>query len=300
MLKTKEEIEEWLKTHGIENYTINEDCTIDVAGSVYLDGVFRAQPKSEWLDVLNQLDSHHSPDNRHGIERCDDGSYESNGTHYVFKEPEFEPFELPVRFRKIERSFYFSENNLKSLKGCPEFVGEDFECYDSQLESLKGGPKEVQGHYHVSSNKLTTLNGAPERVGKNFTCRNNRLSSLEGSPAFVGGNFECSCNGIRSLEGAPDYIGKSFKCVENPLESLKGLPSYVGRFFESHGNLPDLQSSITPQKVSGAELKIIHERKELQSNIAKIFDGLPAASSACAKQEKTLPSVLKAEPKFKL
>ena len=36
MLKTKSAISLWLDKYDIENYTINDDLTVDVAGNVYL------------------------------------------------------------------------------------------------------------------------------------------------------------------------------------------------------------------------------------------------------------------------
>jgi hypothetical protein len=52
----------------------------------------------------------------------------------------------------VPGSFDCSENNLTSLKGAPQTVGENFNCKE---------------------NKLTSLKGAPQKVGRNFYCFRN-------------------------------------------------------------------------------------------------------------------------------
>ena len=62
---------------------------------------------------------------------------------------------------------------MKTLKGAPEEVGGNFECYGCKsLTSLKGGPKKVGGHFRCTScDSLTSLEGAPEKVSGDFDCR---------------------------------------------------------------------------------------------------------------------------------
>lgn len=38
-----------------------------------------------------------------------------------------------------------SNNNLKNLKNCPQYVDGAFHCFESNLRSLEGGPRVVTG-----------------------------------------------------------------------------------------------------------------------------------------------------------
>ena len=53
--------------------------------------------------------------------------------------------ELPYKFGKVTRYFDLGGNkNLASLKNCPDYVGEFFNCsFCPQLNSLEGCPKKV-------------------------------------------------------------------------------------------------------------------------------------------------------------
>ena len=67
---------------------------------------------------------------------------------------------LPLRFGEISGEFWCSFNQLNTLEGAPQEVGETFDC---------------------AWNELTTLDGSPRRVGGDFICRSNRsLTTLDG------------------------------------------------------------------------------------------------------------------------
>ena len=68
----------------------------------------------------------------------------------------------------------------------------DFYCSGNDLKSLKGAPEKVGEHFSCSYNNLKSLEGAPEKVGGDFWCHTNDLKSLEGAPKEVSGNFYCS------------------------------------------------------------------------------------------------------------
>jgi len=107
---------------------------------------------------------------------------------------------IPVKFKRVEESFYCMENELEDLEGAPEYVGKDFFCAFNKLKTLEGGPKYVGGHYFCSHNELTTLEGAPEYVGKFFSCVHNKLRTLEGAPEYVGEGFFCHSNPVPERE----------------------------------------------------------------------------------------------------
>ena len=67
-------------------------------------------------------------------------------------------------------------NNLTSLKGCPQNLNTGFYCDYNKLASLKGGPKKVIGNFDCSNNQLTSLNECPKEIWGDFVCSGNKIS----------------------------------------------------------------------------------------------------------------------------
>ena len=107
------EVHKICKRYNIENYTINEDMSIDVDDDAIISHL-----------MLNKI---------------------------------------PVNFNNVAGTFDCSDNNIRSLKGCPKFTGGDFYC---------------------NSNYITKLPGTIERC-RSFDCRFNELTSLEGAPKII-------------------------------------------------------------------------------------------------------------------
>ena len=107
-------------------------------------------------------------------------------------------------------------NNLKSLEGAPEKVGNDFWCAScKKITSLEGAPEKVGGDFWCDHcGGLETLKGAPKEVGGLFDCNHcDKLESLEGAPKEIGSHFECNnCSNLKTLEGAPKNVGGRFYC----------------------------------------------------------------------------------------
>jgi len=57
-----------------------------------------------------------------------------------------------VKFGKIIGNFDCSFNELKDLKGAPEYVSGDFICIYNQLKSLEGAPAYVGGDFYGWNN----------------------------------------------------------------------------------------------------------------------------------------------------
>jgi len=116
-----------------------------------------------------------------------------------------------IQFKKVEGSFYLSDNGLTSLRGAPSYVGGDFTC---------------------SYNKLKTLIWAPSIVDGSFYCNYNNLTDLKGSPSIVKGRFSCGSNKLVSLEGITPEIGGFFVFVNNPLkiseEEVRKMSHIIG------------------------------------------------------------------------
>jgi hypothetical protein len=96
------------------------------------------------------------------------------------------PKQLPVSFYRIDGDLNLFNRGLVTLKGCPQIVGESFDCHGNELENLKYAPKYVGSNCWVDSNRLTNLEGAPEYVGYGFYCEQDSLRSLKGMPRHIG------------------------------------------------------------------------------------------------------------------
>ena len=89
---------------------------------------------------------------------------------------------LPVKFHRIDDDFRLENTmTLKTLEGCPEYVGNLFSCMHNSIKSLLGAPKKVGGNVVLTGCKLTNLIGCPE-MDQTLNVVNNPLTSLEGIP----------------------------------------------------------------------------------------------------------------------
>ena len=179
-------IQDICKTYGINNYTINDDGSIDVASSVYING--------------------------------------------------WDLYEIPLNFNKVDGLFYCDSNKLTSLKGCPNWVGDDFTCDNNELTNLEFGPKYVGGNFWCNNNKLTSLEFSPEFIGKDYDCTDNELTDLKGSPEKINGKFDCSWNKLTDLKGSPKEVDGYFGCRTNELTSLLGCPKSINDRFDCRDN----------------------------------------------------------------
>jgi hypothetical protein len=182
---------------NINNYTINDNGSIDVDGNVYLKPVFSYTAK----EIANSFLK-----------------------------------EIPVKFSKISGNFFCSNNKLTSLKGSPKLVNGDFGCHNNKLTSLQGCPEKIDGNFTCNNNYLTSLKYGPKLVGNNFICSSNNLTSLEGSPTKVSGDFNCSMNKLTSLVGCPEIIGRHFFCQNNMITDFSGISEFFEGDFYCNGN----------------------------------------------------------------
>ena len=152
--------------------------------------------------------------------KLDEGSYEAWGD---FKG---NPKDIPFKIKIFHGDFNCSNNELKTLKGCPEIIDGTFYCSHNDLTSLEGGPKIVKNGYLCNYNILKTLKGSPKNINGVFDCSNNNLESLEGGPKKTS-TFRCYLNELKTLKGCPEIIDGHFNCSENELKSLKYGPKKV-------------------------------------------------------------------------
>ena len=166
-----------------------------------------------------------------------------------------------VKFNKVNSGFNYSDNELESLEGCPEFVRSYFTCCNNKLATLKGCPKKVYGNLNVSNNKLESLENCSVIVEGNFNCSENKLISLKGCPKLINGFFDCSYNQLKILKYAPETVEGDFYCNNNQLTSLSGFPNLVRNMY-SHDNKLDLRSlKYLPKKIKTNHIEIYNNEK---------------------------------------
>jgi len=147
--ESKENIDSICKRYGIENYTINEDGTIDVDGGVDLSGKnidklplkFGKVTGSFYCSNVNLLSLEGSPN-------------------------------------RVGDSFFCSYNQLTSLEGCPTKVGGSFYCSHNKLTSLEGSPNRVGGDFICYRNHLVDVKGFPLIIGGGIVITDNPVEEI--------------------------------------------------------------------------------------------------------------------------
>jgi hypothetical protein len=133
---TREEVIQVCNRYGIGNYTINDDLSIDVGGSVYLN-----------IQDLKYLPLRFN--------------YVSGG--FFCRENILVSLEgSPLT---VGGNFGCGYNELKTLEGSPQTVNGDFNCIHNELETLEGGPQTVGGNFSCYRNELKDLEHFPEVNG---------------------------------------------------------------------------------------------------------------------------------------
>ncbi len=109
---------------------------------------------------------------------------------------DYDPFDnyhkldyIPIKFNKVIGYFSCSDNNLKSLKNSPIYVGRSFYC---------------------DNNMLTSLEYSPDYVGGDFICNYNRFTSLEYLSKYIGNEIQFYYNPLESLDGLTTSYNKLF------------------------------------------------------------------------------------------
>jgi len=148
-----------------------------------------------------------------------------------------------IEFGKVDGDFIISGNLIKSLQGCPETVGGNFNCSSNKnLKSLEFGPKYVGADYLCYECSLESLEGSPEEIKGTFNFSNNWVENLSGSPRKVKENFVGKLNFLESVEDSPDFVGGDFNLAQNNITFLRGCTNEIlGDFHMNHNNLLDLE-----------------------------------------------------------
>ena len=136
MKQSKEEIHNICERYNIDNYTINDDGSIDVDDDIELSSFDLSNLPLKFNKV--------------------NGNFYCNRNHLT---------SLTGCPRIVVGDFWIDFNKLTSLIGCPDYVGGDFDCNDNKLLSLDGCTKEVGGDFNCSENHLTSLVNLPNALG---------------------------------------------------------------------------------------------------------------------------------------
>jgi len=127
------EIIDICKTYNIENYTINSDDTVDVAGDVNLHHKGLTKLPLKFGKVS--------------------GNFTCGDNFLTILEG------CP---QSVGGYFNCGDNFLTTLEGCPQSVGGYFTCHGNKLIILEFCPQSVGGSFSCSKNKLTTLEFCPK------------------------------------------------------------------------------------------------------------------------------------------
>jgi len=187
-------IEEICFKYNINNYTINDDGSIDVDDHVFLDNKKNpdASPITELPLRFNKVTKNFY---------CQENALT----------------DLKGCPKEVGGSFYCDDNSLTTLKGGPEKVGKHFSIKHNLLTSLEFAPKSVGEDFIFQRNLLTTLKGCPKEIGGDINCQYNKLTSFEFGPEKVGGNFTFDGNQIENFDFTPNSIKGNMYFNGNPI-----------------------------------------------------------------------------------
>jgi hypothetical protein len=144
----KERIDKICFDYEINNYTINQDGSIDVKGSVYLLAKQITQIPLRFNKVSGYFNC--STNKLSSLKGCPN---------------------------EVGGSFTCSYNReLTTLEYCPEIVGGELACDNCSITSLEGCTKEVGRSFLCYNNMLTSLEYAPTTIGSGLQWFGNKFS----------------------------------------------------------------------------------------------------------------------------
>lgn len=139
-------IKDICRKYDIQNYTINDDGTVDVDGNVRLYGELLTKLPLKFGKVTGSFDCYHNQ------------LISLEGAPYW-----------------VGRDFCCSYNLLETLVGSPKWVGSRFICSGNRLTTLKEGPETVIGNYLCQLNSIINFKGFPEDYDGIISIHNNPI-----------------------------------------------------------------------------------------------------------------------------
>ena len=147
--ESKEDIDSICKKFDIENYTINEDSTVDVDGNVDLYDKRLTKLPLKFGKVSGNFS-------------C---------SFNQLKSLEGAPL-------SVGGGFNCRFNQLKSLSGAPLSVGGNFSCSYNQLKSLDGISGKISGAIYCTNNQLRDVKGVKDGWLGEFDVRGNPVYGI--------------------------------------------------------------------------------------------------------------------------
>lgn len=188
--QSKKEIENWLDNMKVKNYTINDDLTVDVKGTVDLENKGLIYLPLQFGTVRGNF------------------LIGSNYLTSLLGSP-FEVYgDVEIQHNKITSlehislatgSYFLSHNNITSLKGLPTIIHKDLRCSSNELKNLEFGPKEIKGLCDYSRNKINTLEFCPEIVASGLKLIVNKITKIN-IPKLTTSTLYLNGNPIKQLE----------------------------------------------------------------------------------------------------
>jgi len=133
-IQNNSEIDKICKKFYINNYTLNEDDSIDVDGNVNLSLFSLKKLPLKFNKVSGFFDC--SQNNLTTLDGCP---------------------------REVGSYFYCFNNKLESLGGCPDIVGGDIKCFNNKLETLKGVSNTFENLWCFKNN-IMSLDGLSDNI----------------------------------------------------------------------------------------------------------------------------------------
>lgn len=190
----KEQIVDLLIQWGIENYTVNDDLTVDVDGDVSLQQAFEIKKSREFVFQWGVIKGNFSCArclliSLEGAPREVHGNFDCSGNKFI----------LLDHSPEIVKGDYLCYNNksLRSLQGCTRKIGGNFDISNCGIPRLANGPIEVGGDYNLAMNECQTLGGIAKKIGGKIDASQNKLTSVYGTPeGFSEADIDTSGNPI--------------------------------------------------------------------------------------------------------
>lgn len=243
MLKTTKQIEEYLASHQIHNFTIDNNLVVNVDGDVVLTDLKLSSLPCQFGVVTKSFDCSHNE-----LRTLKGAPYQVGGyfmcSHNQLSSLEYGP-------NKVKGSYIAHYNQLTSLEFVSHEIGGDLIVCQNQLKNLLHCPNIIPGYLNAADNKLETLLGCAQEVGS-LHIANNKLE-----------NFQYIAKHIHQLLLAQD----------NPLTTLDDLPEICHKLqFDTHLLSYDF-SNVENNQSHRVEMSLVELRKvilEYKLNMKKV------------------------------
>lgn len=222
-------IEEICKKYKIENYTINDDGSIDVDGNVNLS-----------TGNIKEI-----PLNFNKVSGC--FWIDGNGITSLKGSP-----------KTVGVDFDCNMNNLTSLEGGPKVVGGVYLCDNNYLTNLKGSAEECKS-FRCAKNDLTSLESDLKHIkGKLFVFSDNKIKDFYGFDQNILSNDTMFINDRTPLDSLSlSSNSKEFIHWFNLVKPVKGNKVSLKRLKYIYSNLEKRKS------IDGVEIEFIKRFYEI-------------------------------------